>query len=193
MQDSDNCNSTHAYAPINKEDSYKFIRVFEGVHFCTFVCEHDYTIATSQAIIHCRINQLSAIKGPCDTTINPVFSPIDFDAITNGRVVPLSKLEKLISSENVERNDLIELAHNMAIAMDMEPERNNITQQILVATLGADFTVSMTKRNAQNFSPYSKLRRHDLCIQHVANAFKDDAVIAGFVTTSDVTLVEADI
>ena len=69
-----------------------------------------------------------------------------------------------------------ELAHSMAIALDMEIGRNDITQQILTVKLGTEFLVSrkaMTKRKGQNFSPYSK-SRHDLCIQHVANAFKGD-------------------
>lgn len=179
--------------PMKEVDTFKFVRVFEGTKFCTYVCEHKHTIAASQAIVSCSIKNVSTIADLSGAPINPIFRPLDFDCVTTGRVVPLSLLDELILNEDLQRSEIKELAHSMALALDREIGRNDITEQILAAKLGAEFSISrkpMTKRKAQNFSQYSKSRQ-DLCIQHIDNAFKNDEVVAGHITSSDSTFVES--
>jgi len=50
----------------------------------------------------------------------------------------------------------------------------------------------MTKRKGHNFNPYFKSRQN-LCSQHVANVFKSDTAVAGFITSSDSTIVEGSV
>ena len=74
----------------------KFLRIFEGRRFCTYVCVHEKTTAACHATISCKVDVVSALTDLNGTTLSTIFEPLDFDCVTNGKVVPLSFVETLI-------------------------------------------------------------------------------------------------
>lgn len=177
-------------------DQFKFIRVFDGAKCCSYVLEHTNPIAASKAIVTCKIDNVLAISDLDVARIDPMFQAMDFDCVTDGKLVPLSFVNKLLTNEEMDRSEMRELLLRNAVALNREIGRNDIMEQLLALKLGDEFTVTrtpMTKRNGQNFSPYSRSKQ-DLCVQYKPNAFINDSVLAGLgIVTSSPTVVEGDL
>ena len=98
---------------------------------------------------------ISAMSDLSETPITLVFRTVDFDCVTDGKVVPLSLLDEALN-EDMPRTELRELIHSMAIPLDREVGRNDVIQQILEIKLGPQYVVSrkqMTKRRGHKFNP----------------------------------------
>lgn len=133
-----------------------------------------------------QIDKVSATKDFCKAAINPVIRPLDFDCITNRKLVLLSLLDEIILNKDIQGSKIKELVCSMVIALDREVGKNDIMHQILWVKLGPEFSVS---RKGQNFNSFVKSRQ-DLCIEHVTNAFKIDTAETGFITSGDATFVK---
>ena len=108
-------------------------------------------------------------------------------SLFSGKLVPVALLDQLLLNENLTRREIRDRINSVAMELDKEVGRNDITKQVIELKLGNDFIVSkkpMIKRKAQSFSPYSRFFQ-DLCIQHRVNSFQGNVVVAGLITTSE--------
>ena len=118
----------------------KFLRVFEGSDFCTYVCTHDKPVAANKAVISCKmatfhqfVSLLQDFTSLSDgTPIIQKFEPVDFDCITDGKVVPLAFVEELIMNKDImDLESLREAARGKSFALDKEVGRNDVMKQII--------------------------------------------------------------
>lgn len=164
----------------------------DNVSNCTFVCEHDNPTPAHKAIVTTKEKKVSVVqeifKGVA--TVTNVFDNTDFTCVTSGMVVPLDAFLKVAGKEN-DPTKIIKIAQEMAVSVDGEPSKNSIMKQIIERKLGDAFTITnkiLAKRQG-DFSPYSR-SRHGLCIQHKTHHFKEGAITASIVTSSEACLEE---
>lgn len=94
----------------------------------------------------------------------------------------------------MDRSVMKQLICNNAFTLDREVGHNYVTEKLLGLKLGPEFTItrqSMTKRKGKSFNTYSKSKQ-DLCIQYNKNAFREDTVHVGVITSSS-TIVESNL
>ena len=153
----------------------------------------------NKATVSCKIDTVSLLQDfsglSGETPINQMFEPIDFDCVTDGKIVPLAFVEELImNKDTMDLNSLKEAARGKSFALDREVGQNDVMKQIIESKLGPEYTVTrktMTSRKGQSFNPFS-ISKQDLCILHNVN-FKRDEVVTGMIGLSSSTLVEASV
>ena len=79
----------------------------------------------NKATVSCKIDTVSLLQDftglSGETPINQVFEPIDFDCVTDGKVVPLAFVEELIMNKDTMDLDLLkEAARGKSFALDRE-------------------------------------------------------------------------
>ena len=164
------------------------------------MCAHDHPVAANKAVISCKMDTVSLLQdftGLSDgTPIIQKFKPVDFDCVTDGKVVPLAFVEELIMNKDIKDLELLrEEARVKSFALDKEVGQNDVMKQIIESKLGPEYTVTgkaMTTRKGQSFNPYSRSKQ-DLCIQHNVKCFKKDEVVTGMISSNSFTLMEASV
>lgn len=171
-----------------------FKRVFNGT-VCTYVCQHDDTIAASKATFEFKpkvvINELELFEGY--TIRKEYFEEGDFDCVTSsGWLVPLEAVVHATATE-VEPNKICEVAKQMAVSVSEEASKNGIVRQIVQKKIGTDFLVTkkpITQRGGDRYSQYYR-SQHDVCIQHKMKHFRGGTTRSAVVAGPSVTSVEA--
>jgi len=113
-----------------KIENFKFIRVFNGTYYCTYVCEHTDTVAESQTSVNCTISEVLSLCDMNATPIESVFCNLDFDCVTDGKLVPLSFVRELLNDERLDRKEIMEQVLNNAFLLEREVGRNDIMKQL---------------------------------------------------------------
>lgn len=65
------------------------------------MCEHNNIIAASQASVSCQVNEVLAYADLNEAPIDPTFTLMDFDCVTEGKLVLLAVLDQLLMNEEL--------------------------------------------------------------------------------------------